>query len=523
MSFFNPLALWLLLIVPIVFLARRRPVRQRVPVANLYLWKVATPSGTSALTRRFRRHWLFVLQALVLVALILAIARPLMSIGVRAAVIIDVSLSMSARDGTRTRLDEAKARADSFIRELPWGARVRVITAGASPRDLGEFRASDAGLARTLDAIRPSVESSDLAAAIQLARSVSTPPGHIEVLSDLSSPSPPGPSSDIGWSVIGKPADNVAVTALGVSRTAGTAHALLSVTNYSNAVASRAVVLEQGDRALTRERIEIPPGRTQTVSVLSGIADGTLTARIDGDDALPEDDQRQVNVTPLRRLRVLLTGGGFFLEQALRSHPDVDVTVDASKDGSYDVIVCGACSDVPSGNSSVLLIPPPDDSQTPAAITVSAVEHPLVDGVGFGDLAITPVASRRNVEEGSVIATSGDLPAILAYTSAGRRVIEWRFNLTKGPVPLSPAFPLLVANALEWLTANDSPAANTDAANESDLRTTSTASVPTMVEATRASGRAPAGGSEVTVALLLLAIGTLVTEWRHRRSTASQV
>lgn len=524
MSFLNPVALWLLLVVPLVFLARRRPVRQRVQVSNLYLWNVPTPTGTSALTRRFRRHRLFLLQALVLVALILAIARPLLSFTTRSVVvIIDVSLSMGARDGARTRLDAAKAQAVSFVAALPWNASVRIVTAAAAPRDLGEFSSA------TLEAIRASVESSDVGAAIQLARSLAEPPDQIQVFSDLSSPIPSG-LSDVGWSQIGTPTDNVAVTALGVLRRPREAYASVAVTNFSGAVVSRTVVLEQGGRAIASEGLEIAPGRTQTVNAVASLADGILTARIDGDDALPEDNQRRAIVPSLRRLRVRLTGGAFFLEHALRAHPDVELTVGPAP-GDDDVVVCGGCAELPAGNTSVLLIPPTGDLQGPTAMT-GVMDHPLLDGIGLADISIAPVAMRGEARDGTVLATAGDLPAIVAYNTEARRVIEWRFDVSNGAVPLSPAFPLLVANAIDWLSGEgERPSAssesasfvNPDTKNESDLRTTRKASIPSMAGEPSRAGNGPGGRNEITALLVLLALGALMIEWRHRRAAVPQV
>jgi Mg-chelatase subunit ChlD len=515
LSFLNPAALWVLLIVPLLFFARRRPQRQRVRVANLYLWRVSTPTGTSVLTRRLRRHRLFLLQALVLVALVLALARPLLSFGTRSyVVIVDASLSMAAREGPQTRLEIAKRQAASFVEGLPWMANVRVIAAGATPRALGQFRESDPALGRVVGAIEQTLGSSDLVAAIQLARSLGQPADRLAIFTDLAPPIPPTAPSNIDWTVVGKPAENVAITALGVLRRPVSANVAAAVTNYSGSVATRTVVLEQGGRTIVRERIEIAPGRTRTVNAVAGLSDGTIAARIDGDDALPEDNQRQAAVPPARRVRVLLTGSAFFVEQALRAHPDVDVTV-APASAAHDVVVCAGCSELPAGNASVLLIPP-GESTTRTPMTPREIDHPLLDGVGLSDLSIMPVAMRREAPEGSVVATAGDLPAIVAHVSGTRRVVEWRFDVSNETVALSPAFPLLVVNAIDWLTRSQQNPTVDDAANESDLRSTRVAVVPAALGARSGTDEGFSSPGEITTLLLVLAFGALLLEWRHR-------
>jgi hypothetical protein len=152
------------------------------------------------------------------------------------------------------------------------------------------------------------------------------------------------------------------------------------------------------------------------------------------------------------------------------------------------------------------------------AMTPSEIDHPLLDGIGLADFTITPVATQRDVSDGTVIATAGDRPVIVAYASGARRVVEWRFDVLNGSVTLSPAFPLLVANAIEWLTPNQRNV-TTSTATESDLRATRVASLPAVLDARPGTDE----GFETTALLLILALGALVMEWRHRRAAVRQI
>jgi len=78
----NPAALWglLLLMVP-PLLARMRAPRPRRVVANLYLWQELARRDHAGLTlRRHRRDWLVAIQVLVLLAVVVALAGPVLAL-----------------------------------------------------------------------------------------------------------------------------------------------------------------------------------------------------------------------------------------------------------------------------------------------------------------------------------------------------------------------------------------------------------------------------------------------------------
>src|SRR5689334_19499733 len=110
-----PAALWLLPLALLPLLALRRRPATRLPVATIHLWSSAGAREAAPLARRVRRHWLAVLQMVIAAAIVVAAARPLWSwsAGI-AAVVVDTSLSMSARSGGTTRLALATARATAW-------------------------------------------------------------------------------------------------------------------------------------------------------------------------------------------------------------------------------------------------------------------------------------------------------------------------------------------------------------------------------------------------------------------------
>jgi hypothetical protein len=74
MRFENPVALFLLLLIPLLLFLRRKRTRARLPVANLYLWQESTTRDVNTLARRIRRDWLLIVQAACLAGIAFAIA-----------------------------------------------------------------------------------------------------------------------------------------------------------------------------------------------------------------------------------------------------------------------------------------------------------------------------------------------------------------------------------------------------------------------------------------------------------------
>ncbi|MCC7363548.1 MAG: VWA domain-containing protein [Dehalococcoidia bacterium] len=132
MSFTWPLALLLLLLVPLALLAYYA-VQQRRPKYAARFTNLDLLANVVEATPGWRRHLPAALYLGALATLLLAVARPHTSIQVpkeEATVILvmDVSGSMNAEDVEPTRLAAAQDAANVLLDELPEGFRVSLVT-----------------------------------------------------------------------------------------------------------------------------------------------------------------------------------------------------------------------------------------------------------------------------------------------------------------------------------------------------------------------------------------------------------
>lgn len=132
MTFLWPLALLLYVIVPALvaayILILRRPSRVRVRYSSLDLIAQAAAAG-----KPWRRHAPAVLYLLTLCAVIFTVARPMAPVPVPDNLTVvmlsmDVSRSMMAHDVVPTRIEAAKKAAIEFVRALPRGAKVGLVS-----------------------------------------------------------------------------------------------------------------------------------------------------------------------------------------------------------------------------------------------------------------------------------------------------------------------------------------------------------------------------------------------------------
>lgn len=136
-EFQNPERLWTLALLPVLIIVYLILLRLKGRIA-LRFTNTGVLASVVGHQRRWTRHLAVVMSLASLVALGLAYANPLgteRQPRERATVVmvIDTSLSMSARDVPPDRLTAAKEAAVNFVREIPEAYNVAVVALDASP------------------------------------------------------------------------------------------------------------------------------------------------------------------------------------------------------------------------------------------------------------------------------------------------------------------------------------------------------------------------------------------------------
>jgi hypothetical protein len=420
--FQNTLAPWqwgLLALVPpaIVALYFLKLRRQPLEVPSTYLWKKSIEDmHVNSLWQRLRQNLLLFLQLLLIALAMLALMRPgwegTKLEGDRFVFLVDNSASMSATDATdaKNRLEEAKKLVAGMIDQMSSGMTAMIISFADTPQVVQEFTDNRRLLRERLATIEPTVRSTDLRGALELADGLANPnrvplregdrdidvveaqKATVYIVSDGRFEPVKGFSLgnlDALYVPIGSlDAKNLAITTFSTRRSESKPEekqAFVQVANFTEAKQKATVELELDGGLLDAKEVEVPAGESGgAVFPLANAPAGKLTARLKYEldtptkhDALEQDDVGFAAVNDAKPGKVLVvTPGNVALQVALGTvragrlasvqfqSPDVLTTDQYKRDaeiGTYDLIIYDQCAPatMPRANTLFLGRAPP--------------------------------------------------------------------------------------------------------------------------------------------------------------------
>ncbi len=477
MSFLAPAAFAFAAAIPVVILfyllKRKRVVKL---VSSTLLWqKFLEETRASAPFQKLRHHWLLVLQLLLLVLAILALARPYfagVSPGGRLLVVIlDASASMQGRDEEPSRFERARQAALALVDSLRDTDQMVVLQAAAQTEVKQSPTSNKAALRRALQACAVTDSPTRLLEAFQLAQPLVRDHAGAEI--HLFSDGATGGLDEFeheGLNVVyhrfGTRADNRGIVSLDVrahpddpTRRAVFAAIANAATNPAPA---RVELLFDGQLLETR-LLDLAPRETRPVLfTVNQERDGIFTLRLAGADDLPADNEAAV-VSPLPRpVKVLLvTRGNRFLEKALAAVPRSEVFVAATTAGparDYDLVVLDDVepADWPEVNVLAIRVAPPGWIEPTGRVEAPTLvdwrnTHPLLRFVTFDNVAVAEALTVKTPDWAIPLLEARETPLILAGEVDRRRVIWLGFDTLQSTWPLRVSFPIFIANAVDWL------------------------------------------------------------------------
>jgi Ca-activated chloride channel family protein len=483
MSFLTPLAFTLAILLPVIiamYLLKLR--RNEQLVSSTYLWqRMVRDVEANAPWQRLRRNLLLLLQLLFLLALIFALARPFSwaegSIGQAAILIFDTSASMAATDLNPNRLEEAKAQARLLISNLPEEARGTIIAAGERAQVLVSSSQDKRQLYQALENLQAQPTSSDLTSALELASAIAArqPDADIVIYSDgqVTLPERLALQGRIRYLPIGESGNNQAISLLtlepGSSENALTA--FVQVSNYDDKPVQRRLNLSADGHLVDAHDLEIPAhGQVSVISEAIPPQTMVLEAVLNETDVLPLDDRAWVvQPTSSEQNITLVSDGNRFLETALGLLPDLQINTISIEDLAHEPSSESAnltifdslvtTDTLPTGN---LLFIGPLASTSAFSITGS-LETPVPQIVNPGDPLLAHVdlsavsmldAARMPLPTWArpvIVDESSGSPLLFAGEIGSQRLAVLTFDPRRSDLPLQVAYPILIANLVDWL------------------------------------------------------------------------
>ncbi len=485
MAFLTPLAALLgALAIPIVLLYLLRLRRHEAEVSSTYLWRqIVQDREANAPWQRLRRSLLLFLQLLILALLVLALMRPFVETPTittgRIALLLDASASMNATDVTPSRFAAARQEALALVDALSAQDSMTVIRVAAVPEVLASATSDRNLLREAILSARPSSGPADWSAALTLAAGGATGVEHFSVvlISDGGLPPDlPAIPGEFRYVPIGQSAENVGLTALAPRARAGEPpQVFVEMTNFGSQTAEVILSLEL-DGVLDRaERFRIAGGSVQEIvyTDLPG-SFSTLSAALQPasgspvPDYLAVDDRAWAVFTPPGAGRILLmTPGNLYLRQALASLPGVAAFQGQTAAGlptgqTFDLYILDGWLPedgvLPPGD--LLIVNPPGDTALFRVLGRSLEtgnprvrrDDPRTRYVSFDNVSVLDFNVLDGVDWAEPLITVDGGPLLLAGTVDGRQVAILTFDLHRSDLPLQIAWPILLANLMQWYT-----------------------------------------------------------------------
>lgn len=485
-----PQNLWfLLLMIVVIVLYLLKLRRTEAVVSSTMLWlKSLRDMTANSPFQRLRKNLLLLLQLIVLLMAILALARPYLRVegltGAHYCVVIDHSASMQTLEGDKTRLDLAKEKALELIDTLDRGDQVMIVAFAEKAEVKSEMSDDRQRLRAAVRAIRPTETRSNIRDVMMIAASLAPdnpdlpatiPDLRLILFSDgqLTDLDQIGARArDVTYHKIGTETFNAGIVGLRLrdSTTLDTpAQTLVSVFNADANPIATTLTLYLDDSAIGVEEVSLKSGTTtDVVFEHPTFTEGVIRVELDLADRLVLDNQAWIALRPESTVKVLLvadaaSSNGYYLKRALALNPIValsEVAPDAylaTDDYALTLFDSFVPTQLPPGTSVFFNGFPALNGLMPGTVLESppilGVErtHPVMRYLNPENVGISR-ATAFSLPEGSqgLMTTTGS--ALIADVSRdGRQLLVVGFDISESDWPLKLSFPLFVQNVVNWV------------------------------------------------------------------------
>jgi hypothetical protein len=370
--------------------------------------------------------------------------------------------------------------ARSTLAGLPENSLATAILVAAHPQVLVTATTDRRQVDRALADAQPSGAAADMREALLLARSLGGDPDarRIFLFTDAAFTLPPDLPDDLGAVEVVPVAQpdtgNLAVTTISTRpdpRDNRRQQLFARVENFASIAAQGVITITVDGQAAEERTVDLAPnGRTEQVfeQLPAGARWASVTVSdTRGDNGLSIDDTAFAVLVQRKPAQVLLVStGNQFLEKVLTLLPNVDLyriaaprylAVEADR---FDIIVFDNYLPplLPRGN--LLVLNPPDRGpyRTTGQVTRPHVatwdrEDPILAFVDIRDMNISR-ASKLDMPRWAkpLISTPDGVPLMAVGQDGERRVAILPFDLQQSNLPLLSAFPILMANMVNYLS-----------------------------------------------------------------------
>ncbi|NOU85162.1 VWA domain-containing protein [Paenibacillus sp. LMG 31460] len=498
MQFASLSGLWFSLSIPfilVLYLLKRRYIDTEV--SSHMLWRrVLREQEANRPWQRLSRQLLLLLQLLAASLLVLALMQPFIR-GQQTAkshifFVLDASASMQTSTDHGTRLEEAKQGILTYAREEAQNRSYSLLVMKDQPELLLQRESNLSSLQAALNKVAPFYGKTNVQEALSLASALTREEFDWEVriytdsqwvdnaegitFSIPVSIQEPEIQRRAGDEVTKQPV-NVAITQFGVKEVQDAAEfkAVAVLKNWGATSVSVKAVLYADSQAVRTDSLNLKGGEQKSIYVDKLARADVYKLQLEGKDGLEADNTAYAFPEGTGRVQAAYVGeGNLFLEKALTLAKTDILHVQKSNDGTYppplgltpDLIIVDGVTEsaLKSDVWQRLLSSKPvwrfasaaksdlEPKQAISASSFSIMDHPISRYIRLQDVNVAMAQTRPLKPWEKVIISSTSVPLVLAGTEEGIPNLTFTFSLEQSDLALRSEFPILVQNAVSWLT-----------------------------------------------------------------------
>lgn len=498
MQFASLSGLWFSLSIPfilVLYLLKRRYIDTEV--SSHMLWRrILREQEANRPWQRLTRQLLLLLQLLAASILVLALMQPFIR-GQQTAkshifFVLDASASMQTSSERGTRIEEAKQDILTFAREEAQNSSYSLLIMKDQPELLLQRESNLSSLQAALNKVAPFYGKTNVREALSLTSALTREEldGEVRIYTDgqwvenaegitFSIPvsiQEPGIQRRTGDEITNPP-ENVAITQFGVKEIQDSAEykAVAVVKNWGTVSILVKATLHADSKEIRTDSLNLKGGEQKSIYVDKLPRADVYKLQLDGKDVLEADNTAYAFPEGTGRIQAAYVGeGNLFLEKALILAKTDILHIQKNNDGTYPpplglepdlIIVDGVTestlkSDVwqrllaskpvwrfaPSSKSDL------EPQQTISASPFSISDHPISRYIHLQDVNVAQAQTRVLKPWEKAIISSASVPLVLAGTEEGIPNLTFTFSLEQSDLTLRSEFPILVQNAVAWLT-----------------------------------------------------------------------
>lgn len=468
-----------------LYLTHLRP-RHKL-VSTLRFWRSLDSVTPSRRKRRIREPWALLAQLLFLLLAILALANPRWG-GSSAqprhvALIMDTSVWAQMQPDTgRSWLEQIRSEATRALDRLSPGDQVLLLRAEADAVPALPFTDNRAAVRRAILAIEPSDMVADLPRALETARAAVGGKSHPAIVyigpamveesqqrrlddfrRSLAGPTGPAANNDARLLLravgAGERVRNHGITRMALRRDAAQPdrwHLLVQVRNYDTQPVTARLRLAVGNITLEQHAISLASEQSSEPRVdFTWAAGGLLTAQLEGADALAADNRAVAWLPAFQPVRVaIFTSEPQLLRSVLSTNPFLRcefLAPTATPSARPHVAIFDAGAPARDGVADHTIVFLRGAGSRQVRLTTWNTQHPAARWLRTRDITVQAAALTQRPND-IVLASSESTPVSIAREQGMRKTVVLGFDPRQSNLPLQPAFPLLLAGAIEWMT-----------------------------------------------------------------------